>query len=824
MAQVACAALESVNLFIKSQGVLKKPTPTARVAPTVDAPAAHKSNNKSKADTSMNAAPLMPIFVRAAELSSFYRQTERKADIANLEQLIESFMQEKERSALPRKDQESHAQAGPAHQDSQAMAALSGLPGLPGLSGLLSEMLKLNGVLVLIDGLDEAADERDRIESWIDEAVKTKQIRVMVSTREYAFDASREIGRLMEFESIEIQGLDEERRELLINRRLVGLSQLILPQSAVSEVPQAEVPHLEESLVKKFCSQLKVVADQNPELATSPFLLSLIIEVFLKDENHRIPSTRVGLYDKQIDGVLWRYYTRKHDSAALMQDADLADLAEALAPDLKQMRFFLEAIAFACQVRLERRDFKWESPDLQVEMDTLCQSSHAEHSLASIGKFASDLSSVGLLSKVGHDELRFNHLTLQEYLAASCAVRLFAHDPQEPWSRLSSASSGHSSNIDVLQSRWRREVIQFAACMLPDETLFEAFCDAVLKSGDGSSACCQLLWDFLKERRWSGSALPDDMVKCLEKRLMGTVRDSKDLLQHASEELRGDRAFMLAAVQHNGLALEYASDQLRGDKEVVLAAVQQDGDALGYASKELRGNTEVVLAAVQRKEDALKHSSDELRGNMEFVLAAVKQNDFALAGASDVLRGDKEVVLAVVKQNGHALKYAGDEPRGDKEVVLAAVQQTGFALKHASDELQGDKEIVLAAVTQDGRALAGASDVLRGDKEVVLAAVKQTGFALKHASDELREDREFVLAAVKENGYAIARASDELRGDREVVLAAVKQTGHALKYAGDELREDREFVLAAVKENGQALKYASDELRGDKEVVLAAAH
>ena len=45
--------------------------------------------------------------VRAAELASFYRQTQRQANIANLEQLIESFMLEKEWPALPRKDQES---------------------------------------------------------------------------------------------------------------------------------------------------------------------------------------------------------------------------------------------------------------------------------------------------------------------------------------------------------------------------------------------------------------------------------------------------------------------------------------------------------------------------------------------------------------------------------------------------------------------------------------------------------------------------------------------------------------------------------------------
>ena len=39
-----------------------------------------------------------------------------------------------------------------------------------------------------------------------------------------------------------------------------------------------------------------------------------------------------------------------------------------------------------------------------------------------------------------------------------------------------------------------------------------------------------------------------------------------------------------AAVQQDGFALCKASDELRGDREVVLAAVQKDGKALEYAS------------------------------------------------------------------------------------------------------------------------------------------------------------------------------------------------------------------------------------------------
>ena len=49
---------------------------------------------------------------------------------------------------------------------------------------------------------------------------------------------------------------------------------------------------------------------------------------------------------------------------------------------------------------------------------------------------------------------------------------------------------------------------------------------------------------------------------------------------------------VLAAVNQHGEALEFASEEMKGDKEVVLAAVNRDilGYALNFASKEMQGD------------------------------------------------------------------------------------------------------------------------------------------------------------------------------------------------------------------------------------------
>ena len=75
-------------------------------------------------------------------------------------------------------------------------------------------------------------------------------------------------------------------------------------------------------------------------------------------------------------------------------------------------------------------------------------------------------------------------------------------------------------------------------------------------------------------------------------------------LQYATEELRGDREIVMAAVTQNGWALQFATEALRGDREIVMAAVTQNWRALRHATEELRGDNEIMEVAL-RDSDAL---------------------------------------------------------------------------------------------------------------------------------------------------------------------------------------------------------------------------
>jgi hypothetical protein len=134
---------------------------------------------------------------------------------------------------------------------------------------------------------------------------------------------------------------------------------------------------------------------------------------------------------------------------------------------------------------------------------------------------------VGLLADVGGKRYRFNHLTLQEYLAAKCALRQF--ECAGARTLLEHLRQGES-----LFSRWKREVLQFTSCMMREET-FPEFCQVLLEMDDATGACCELVQDFLRERG------PSEAVERMLRDQMQKIRGTDLLLAglcHPCPEMR----------------------------------------------------------------------------------------------------------------------------------------------------------------------------------------------------------------------------------------------------------------------------------------------
>ena len=210
-------------------------------------------------------------------------------------------------------------------------------------------------------------------------------------------------------------------------------------------------------------------------------------------------------------------------------------------------------------------------------------------------------------------------------------------------------------------------------------------------------------------------------------------------------EHRGDREVMLEFVKVHGVkGLHIASEDLKNDRGFVLAAVEADGHALLYAPAALQDDRGIVMVAVASRGRALQYASERLRRDRDVVLAAVAADESAVEFALD--SGDMALGLALPEWNS------------DREFVLRAVRADGKALQQASAALRDDRDIVLAAVASRGEALGYASYRLRRDREVVfLASVQSPRVALDFADPELRADREFVDAVTRGGHLALDR-------------------------------------------------------------------
>jgi hypothetical protein len=154
-------------------------------------------------------------------------------------------------------------------------------------------------------------------------------------------------------------------------------------------------------------------------------------------------------------------------------------------------------------------------------------------------------------------------------------------------------------------------------------------------------------------------------------------------LEFASEELRGDREVVLAAVKQNYLALQFASEKIRDNKKIILTVVQQNYNNIERSFR----NTNLK----KQEYKILWFASERLQKDIEILLTIVQQCSWVFKYIDKELQKNKEVVLAAVKRNGDALEYASEELRNDKEVVLAAVKEHSYTVQRASKKLLGDK-------------------------------------------------------------------------------------------------------------------------------------
>lgn len=303
-----------------------------------------------------------------------------------------------------------------------------------------------------------------------------------------------------------------------------------------------------------------------------------------------------------------------------------------------------------------------------------------------------------------------------------------------------------------------------------------------------------------------------DALKNDEEIVFEAVKQNSLAFQFASEELRGSKEFVGRLLGDTS----WQEDSPRSNKNLEPRGISVgSGWVLEWASEELKGDRATVLAAVLHSGGALKFASTRLQADKEVVGEACSQDGLALEHASAELQADAEVVTAAVKQNASAFKFASEALRGDSEFVLALIHHSSFAFRYASRELREDREFVMLAIKKDGLSLRWAYEGLREDPDLLLEAQQRCGWTLAQAPQELLHDHDFMLKAIAKNSQALNFASEEFRNDHQSLVEAVRTKGSALQFTPNVVRGDRGLVAAAVKQNCGCMYFADEELRAD---------
>jgi len=175
-----------------------------------------------------------------------------------------------------------------------------------------------------------------------------------------------------------------------------------------------------------------------------------------------------------------------------------------------------------------------------------------------------------------------------------------------------------------------------------------------------------------------------------------------------------DREVMLSAYRNVADAAEFASDRLRNDRGFILAALSEDpvGLALCFTSNEFQqNNIDVVLKAIETMDIDNPLVFDDLIPDLwnyrPVVLAWLKRG---LELLKDLPRDscfceDSEVVQLAVKAKYSEFRYASESLRADRDFVLSLVKIHGYVLAYASRALRSDFDILVAAITNQSRTI-----------------------------------------------------------------------------------------------------------------------
>jgi hypothetical protein len=300
-------------------------------------------------------------------------------------------------------------------------------PGAVGLAGIATEAgwlrgkipgqwldgrLDRGGCVVMLDGLDEVADEADRrsVVTWVNRQIERYPRNSFVITSRPAGYQSNPLGKA---DVLQVRRLSVEQISVFLHGWYYAINRRAMDETG--ERVRVRSTREADDLLERLRRQPALY-----DLAANPLLLTMIATV------HRyrgaLPGSRAALYGEMCQVLLHRRQEAK----------GLTDLETSLRGEQKE--YVVQVLALY-MMRNQIRDLPAKRI-CQVVRSSLAQTS----SKVTPEQFLAEIHRSGLLVERENGVYSFAHLTLQEYLAAaqirqSQRVDLLADRVDDPWWR-----------------------------------------------------------------------------------------------------------------------------------------------------------------------------------------------------------------------------------------------------------------------------------------------------------------------------------------------------------------------------------------------------
>ncbi len=247
--------------------------------------------------------------------------------------------------------------------------------------------------LVMLDGLDEVADEAQRrqVSQWVDRQIQAyPEAFWLLTSRPYGYrTAPLTEARI----TLAVQGFSLGQMEQFLHR-------WYLQNEVLRQVRKLD-PGVKAAAEAKADDLIRRVKQYPPlaAMALNPLLLTMIATVH--DNRGALPGSRVDLYDEICDVLL----VRRQEAKGLTEPFPL---------NAEQKRSVLQVLALAL-MHLNQRDFRVEQ-GLQIIAPPLQQVAGDRVSPAAFLKHIKEVT--GLLTEREVGVYQFAHLSFQEYLAS----------------------------------------------------------------------------------------------------------------------------------------------------------------------------------------------------------------------------------------------------------------------------------------------------------------------------------------------------------------------------------------------------------------------